>query len=213
MKTIIDKTIELALCSDALMNCEPIGQDSDSSLIVLSALGGAGFLVAQNGASYTGNMYSSLKKCGFEDVTADVDLETGDGLKVGDVLLTPKKSTAIYTESGLVNDPTGGKPYSNLPWRYVLRYPHIVQVTEDKKEAVAVADPKPKVTEPTKGTFWGKVVCSTVTLNIRKKPNGTILPYSAPRGSRQLFEDKDYNGWYRLADGTGYCSAKHIKKI
>lgn len=212
MKTIIDKTIELALCSDALMNCEPIGQDGDSSLLVLSALGGAGFLVAQNGASYTGNMYSSLKKCGFEDVTADVDLETGDGLKVGDVLLTPKKSTAIYTESGLVNDPTGGKPYSNLPWRYVLRYPHIVQALEEEpKEADSVSD-RGQIGDKL-GTFWGKVVCSTVTLNIRKKPNGTILPYSAPRGSRQLFEDKDYNGWYRLADGKGYCSAKHIKKI
>lgn len=214
MKTIIDKLIELACSFDLLQNCEPIGQENDSSLLVLSALSGAGFLVAQNGATYTGNMYSSLKKCGFEDISADIDFDTGDGLKVGDILLTPKKLTAIYTGDGeFVCETSIAQPYKNLSWRYALRFPHIVEAKDEEQEEVVASDPEPKAPEPTKGTFWGKVVCSTLTLNIRKKPNGAILLYSAPRGSRQLFEDKDYNGWYKLADGSGYCSAKHIKKI
>lgn len=215
MKTIIDRLIELALSWDELKYCDPIGQDGDSSSLVLTALQAAGVLVAQNGATYTGNMYSSLKKCGFEDISADIDFDTGDGLKVGDILLTPKKLTAIYTGNGeFVFDMTGAQPYSNLSWKYALRFPHIVEAKdEEREEPVVASDPKPKAPEPTKGTFWGKVVCSTLTLNIRKKPNGAILLYSAPRGSRQLFEDKDYNGWYKLADGSGYCSAKHIKKL
>ena len=216
MKTIIDRLIELALSWDELKYCDPIGQDSDSSSLVLTALQAAGVLVAQNGATYTGNMYSSLKKCGFEDITADVDLETGDGLKAGDILLTPKKSTAIYTGNGeFVFDMTGAQPYSNLSWKYTLRFPHIVEAPEEEKtekEPAAASDQGRN--GDTLGTFWGKVVCSTVTLNVRRKPspNASVVHY-APRDTRHLFEDKNYDGWYKFADGSGYCSAKHIKRI
>ena len=218
MKTIIDKLIELALSWDELKYCDPIGQDSDSSSLVLTALQAAGVLVAQNGATYTGNMYSSLKKCGFEDISADIDFDTGDGLKAGDILLTPKKSTAIYTGNGeFVFDMTGAQPYSNLSWKYALRFPHIVEVPEEEKtekEPVVASDPEPEAPVPAKGTFWGKVVCSTVSLNVRRKPSPyASVAHYAPRDTRHLFEDKNYDGWYKFADGSGYCSAKHIKKI
>lgn len=109
--------------------------DYDCSSAMITAWESAGVPVKTNGATYTGNMYSVFKKCGFRDVT-------GSELKRGDVLLTPGKHTALYIGNGqIVNvsinergKATGGKPgdqtgkefcirsYYNYPWKYVLRY-------------------------------------------------------------------------------------------
>lgn len=109
--------------------------DYDCSSAMITAWESAGVPVKTNGATYTGNMYSVFKKCGFKDVT-------GSELKRGDVLLTPGKHTALYIGNGqIVNvsinekgKATGGKPgdqigkefcirsYYNYPWKYVLRY-------------------------------------------------------------------------------------------
>ena len=109
--------------------------DYDCSSAMITAWEYAGVPVKTNGATYTGNMYSVFKKCGFRDVT-------GSELKRGDVLLTPGKHTALYIGNGqIVNvsinekgKTTGGKPgdqtgeefcirsYYNYPWKYVLRY-------------------------------------------------------------------------------------------
>ena len=116
--------------------------DYDCSSAVISAWELAGVPVKTKGATYTGNMYSVFLACGFEDVTAQVELAHGTGLQRGDVLLNHKNHTAIYigggrTAEASINEmgtTTGGKPgdqfgaefllrlYRNYPWDCVLRY-------------------------------------------------------------------------------------------
>ena len=116
--------------------------DYDCSSAVISAWELAGIPVKTKGATYTGNMYSVFRACGFEDVTASVDLVHGSGLQRGDVLLNHKNHTAMYAGGGKtveasINEhgtTTGGKPgdqtgaeflmrlYRNYPWDCVLRY-------------------------------------------------------------------------------------------
>lgn len=115
--------------------------DYDCSGLVISVVQNSGIPVKTNGAGYTGNMYNAFLKSGFKDVTATVNLTTGAGLQRGDILLTPNKHTEIYIgngervgahvaetggKTGKQGDQTGNeisvKRYTNLPWRYVLRY-------------------------------------------------------------------------------------------
>ena len=118
------------------------GPDYDCSSAVISAWELAGVPVKSNGASYTGNMRGIFLRCGFEDVTAAVDLNSGTGLQRGDVLLNIRHHTAIYCGDGMeveasINENgsvTGGRPgdqtgreflmrpYRNYPWDCVLRY-------------------------------------------------------------------------------------------
>lgn len=116
--------------------------DYDCSSAVITAWESAGVPVKTNGATYTGNMYSVFKKCGFSDVTRSVDIKTGKGLVRGDVLLARGKHTCMYIGSGKIvhasinekGSATGGKhgdqtgkefcirTYYNYPWTYVLRF-------------------------------------------------------------------------------------------
>ena len=118
------------------------GPNYDCSSFVISAWQYAGVPVKTSGASYTGDMYFAFIKCGFRDVTNDVNLATGAGLQKGDVLLNKTSHTELYIGSGKVvkasineNGGTrGGKPgdqtgreiyignYYNYPWDCVLRY-------------------------------------------------------------------------------------------
>ncbi len=118
------------------------GPDYDCSSAVISAWELAGVPVRTNGATYTGNMRGVFLRCGFEDVTAGVDLSTGAGLQRGDVLLNIQHHTAMYCGNGMeveasINENggvTGGqpgdqtgreflvRPYRNYPWDCVLRY-------------------------------------------------------------------------------------------
>ena len=118
------------------------GPDYDCSSAVISAWELAGVPVKTNGATYTGNMRGVLLRCGFEDVTAGVDLATGAGLQRGDVLLNILHHTAMYcgngmeveasinenggVTGGMTGDQTGReflvRPYRNYPWNCVLRY-------------------------------------------------------------------------------------------
>ena len=119
--------------------------DYDCSSAVITAWDTAGVPVKFAGASYTGNMLSAFKKCGFDDVTKLVNLKSGTGLLRGDVLLNRRSHTAIYigrgqlvqasinekgtTTGGIPGDQTGKeflvRSYYNYPWDYVLRYPEI----------------------------------------------------------------------------------------
>ena len=119
--------------------------DYDCSSAVITAWETAGVPVRSAGASYTGNMYSAFKKCGFVDVTQSVNLKAGSGLKRGDVLLNRKSHTAMYIGNNQIaqasinekGSATGGAPgdqtgkefairsYYSYPWDYVLRYPEI----------------------------------------------------------------------------------------
>ena len=116
--------------------------DFDCSSAVISAWQAAGVPVKTRGATYTGNMLSVFKSCGFEDVTGTVNLATGAGLKRGDVLLNTAHHTAMYCGNGReveasINErgtAVGGAPgdqtgreflirsYRNFPWNHVLRY-------------------------------------------------------------------------------------------
>ena len=129
------------------------GPDYDCSSAVISAWELAGVPVKTNGATYTGNMRGVFLRCGFEDVTAGVDLATGAGLQRGDVLLNIQHHTAMYCGSGMeveasINENggvTGGmtgdqtgreflvRPYRNYPWDCVLRYTGAEAVSTPEK--------------------------------------------------------------------------------
>lgn len=116
--------------------------DYDCSSAVISAYEKAGVPVKTNGATYTGNMKEVFLRTGFKDVTSEVNLHTGEGLILGDVLLNEVHHTAMYCGNGKeveasINElgtATGGKPgdqtgwefltrsYRNYPWDCVLRY-------------------------------------------------------------------------------------------
>lgn len=118
------------------------GPDYDCSSAVIQAWQNAGVPVKTGGATYTGNMYSVFKACGFEDVTASVDISTDAGLQRGDVLLNHVHHTAMYCGNGKLvqasineygkvtggqtGDQTGRefyiRSYYNYPWNAVLRY-------------------------------------------------------------------------------------------
>ena len=116
--------------------------DYDCTAAVIQAWELAGVPVKLNGATYTGNMRGVFLRCGFEDVTGQIDLATGTGLERGDVLLNIINHTAMYCGNGQeveasINElggTIGGQPgdqtgreflvrtYRNYPWDCVLRY-------------------------------------------------------------------------------------------
>ena len=116
--------------------------DYDCSAAVIQAWELAGVPVKSNGATYTGNMRGIFLRCGFTDVTSQIDLASGSGLQRGDVLLNHQHHTAMYCGAGQeveasINElgtATGGqpgdqtgreflvRPYRNYPWNCVLRY-------------------------------------------------------------------------------------------
>lgn len=119
------------------------GPDYDCSSLLIQAWENAGVPVKTNGATYTGNMYDVFIACGFQDVTSQVNLQTGDGVIRGDVLLNIINHTAMSIGNGRVvqasinefGETTGGQTgdqtgqeiwttgYYNYPWDAVLRYP------------------------------------------------------------------------------------------
>lgn len=120
------------------------GPDYDCSSLVIFCYREAGLPLA---STYTGNMLPDFLSHGFKDVKAEVNIVTGAGLKVGDVLLNVVHHTAIYVGNGQmveatgneIGGVTGGKtgdqtgreitvnPYHDygwgtIGWDYVLRY-------------------------------------------------------------------------------------------
>ena len=115
------------------------GPDYDCSSLVISAYRAAGLPLR---ATYTGNMRADFLANGFRDVTGEVDLATGAGLRRGDVLLNQVHHTALYIGGGRMVEATGNElgsvtggaagdqtgreigisVYYNYPWDCVLRY-------------------------------------------------------------------------------------------
>ena len=103
--------------------------DYDCSSAVISAWQAAGIPVKTKGATYTGNMLSVFKSCGFSDVTRTVNLATGAGLKRGDVLLNVRHHTAMYCGGGReveasINEKgtvTGGRPGDQTSREFLIR--------------------------------------------------------------------------------------------
>lgn len=118
------------------------GPDYDCSSLVNYVVKKAGIPIK---ATYTGNMLDDYLFNGFF-IASDVNKETGEGLQIGDILLTHYNGksghTAIYVGNGKLvhasgnefGGVTGGKTgdqtgneicivdYFNFPWMYVLRY-------------------------------------------------------------------------------------------
>lgn len=114
------------------------GPDYDCGHLVIEAFQQAGILLKSAGATYTGNMRTACLKCGFTDVTAGVNLQTGSGLRRGDILLNYSKHAALCTGMGKLvqarsdmdgraGDSSGREiqvqAYYNYPWNCVLRPP------------------------------------------------------------------------------------------
>lgn len=118
--------------------------DFDCSAAVVQAWENAGVPVKSAGASWTGNIRPIFLDYDFRDVTGEVNLETCEGMKRGDVLLVhnnKRQHVAMYCGNRLeveasineFGDITGGQPgdqtglefliqpYRNI-WQYVLRY-------------------------------------------------------------------------------------------
>lgn len=111
------------------------GPDYDCSSLIISAYENAGVPVKRSGATYTGNMRTVFKNCGFHEVD-------NTQLQPGDVLLNEANHTAMYigngkivqarinekgtTTGGQTGDQTGGEiavtQLYNYPWDCVLRY-------------------------------------------------------------------------------------------
>lgn len=142
----IDKAVEWAV---GIANDDSHGYDQtsrwnpdyDCSSLIIQAWENAGVPVKTKGASYTGNMVSVFKKCGFSDVTSQVNLTTGEGLQKGDVVWKSGHvemcSSSGYLVGAHINEKgttTGGqkgdqtgkeinvRTYYNKPWTTVLRY-------------------------------------------------------------------------------------------
>jgi hypothetical protein len=119
------------------------GPDYDCSSAVIQAWQQAGVPVKTKGATYTGNMRSVFLKCGFTDVTSQVNRSTAAGMLPSDVLLNEVHHTAMFVGDGLeveasINEKGGahgGQPgdqtgreilvrayRNNYPWDCVLRY-------------------------------------------------------------------------------------------
>ncbi len=125
------------------------GSDYDCSSLVITACWKAGFDLGyvSRTTGYTGDMITAFKAAGFRWIPAD---ELGlygnstDGLKRGDILLTPGVHTEVYLGGGYMigakgSEPTSSFPdrsdepgdqggeicvtsYRNYPWSGVLRY-------------------------------------------------------------------------------------------
>ena len=137
--------------------------DYDCSAAVISAYELAGVPVKTGGATYTGNMRGVFLRCGFADVPRDVDLNTGRGLRRGDVLLNYQHHTAVYCGDGReveasINElgtVTGGqpgdqtgrefliRPYRNYPWDAVLRYTGAEDAGDELPTPAATEAPRP----------------------------------------------------------------------
>lgn len=113
------------------------GPDYDCSSFVISAFEQSGLKLKENGASFTGDMEESFKKCGF----SSFKFTDEKSLKRGDVLLNTVHHTAIYLGNGKLvqassneyGGATGGKTgdqtgkeiwirdFYDYPWDIVLR--------------------------------------------------------------------------------------------
>lgn len=121
--------------------------DYDCSSAVITAWELAGVPVKTCGATTTWTMLPIFLAMGFEDVIDSVNLDTGEGLIRGDILLNRKDHVAMYCGNGLeveasINEfggITGGQPGDQTGWEFLIRsyrnYPwdHVLRYTKDEE--------------------------------------------------------------------------------
>lgn len=194
MGKIIDEAVRIAISianNDGKHGYDQINRygteedgDFDCSSLVIYCFDKAGIPVKKAGATYTGNMLSAFKKCGFIEVPLK-------DRKKGDVLLNKKYHTALCIDHdtivnasiGETGKATGNKkgdqtgkeisvrPYYDYSkgWDVVLRYPE----ADDVKEPV-----KPQQTENTVYT----VVAGDTLTKIAKKYGVSIDDIASVNG-------------------------------
>lgn len=208
------------------------GPDYDCSALLITAWQQAGVGVKAAGATYTGNMLQAFLRCGFEDVTAEVNLNTGAGLQRGDVLLNTQHHTAMSIGSGQIvhasinenGRATGGRTgdqtgreicvrsYYKYPkgWNKVLRY---VGFGEEHEKQTAGSQAGGKAVKQYAG-----VVNVSSYLNVRAGA-GTQYPvakisgadFRLPAGMVVSIE-QEQAGWGKLTGVAGWVSLAYIKK-
>ena len=160
--------------------------DYDCSSLVISAYEQAGVPLKSNGATYTGNLRSVALSCGFEDVTKKVNLNTGAGLKKGDILMYHKSGpighTALASGDGRIVHARGQSHGSSAPgdqgseiavtayyrgsWTTVLRYTGVgvVKTATSSAKRYAVTTTLPMIESGDIGKVvevWQKIVGTT----------------------------------------------------
>ena len=203
------------------------GPDYDCSSLMISAWQQAGVPVKTEGATYTGNMTPAFLRCGFEDITAEVNLSTGAGLQRGDVLLNVRHHTAMSIGSGQIvhasinesGRATGGKTgdqtgreicvrsyykYSK-GWDKVLRYVGSRKEADGQKGGTSVKQ-------------YAGVVSVSSYLNVRSGPGtsyGVVriggTDFRLPAGMVVSIE-AEQAGWGKLTGVNGWVSLSYIKK-
>ena len=114
------------------------GPDYDCSSFLIHVWQTVGVPVRDAGASYTGNMKAAFLACGFADVSAFVNLATGEGCMPGDILLNERNHVAMSLGNGQMvwastsdghpesGDQTGREirtgAFYSFPWDCCLRY-------------------------------------------------------------------------------------------
>lgn len=203
------------------------GPDYDCSSFLISAWQQAGVPVKTAGATYTGNMAPVFLRCGFEDVTAEINLNTGAGLQRGDVLLNARHHTAMSIGGGQIvhasinesGRATGGKSgdqtgreicvrsyykYSK-GWDKVLRYAGSREEADGQKGGTSVKQ-------------YAGVVNVSSYLNVRTGPGTSYgivkiggTDFRLPAGMVVSIE-AEQAGWGKLTGVTGWVSLSYIKK-
>lgn len=141
--TTIEKAVQRAIDiaddnSHGYSQANRWGPDYDCSSFLIHVWQTVGVPVRDAGASYTGNMKAAFLACGFADVSAFVNLATGDGCEAGDILLNERDHVAMSLGNGQMvwASTSGGHPEAGdqtgkeirtgsfyaYPWDCCLRY-------------------------------------------------------------------------------------------
>lgn len=203
------------------------GPDYDCSSLLISAWQQAGVPVKDAGATYTGNMLRAFLRCGFEDVTAEINLSTGAGLQKGDVLLNVRHHTAMSIGGGQIvhasinergkaaggrtGDQTGReicvRSYYKFSkgWDKVLRYVGSREEADGQKGGASVKQ-------------YAGIVSVSSYLNVRTGPGTSYeiikiggTDFRLPAGMVVSIE-AEQAGWGKLTGVTGWVSLSYIKK-
>ena len=196
------------------------GPDYDCSSATIKAWQTAGVPLT---CTYTGDMRSDMISKGFEDVTARVNLSTGEGLARGDVLLNEVHHVAMYCGDGKeveasVNEKggaTGGDPgdqtgkeilirsYRNYPWNCVLRY------TAEPKTLAAVKNATVSVPYARLGCTGAGVTLLQTALNLL---TGAGLVADGEFGAKTDAALKAYQTGKGI-EATGLCGKGTFRRI
>lgn len=228
----IQQTIEKAVTWALQIAQDPVhgydqtrrwGPDYDCSSLMISAWQQAGVKVKDAGATYTGNMLPAFLRCGFEDITAEVNLSTGAGLQRGDVLLNVQHHTAMCIGSGKIvhasinerGGATGGKTGDQTGREICVRSYYKYSKGWDKVLRYVGSGKKEEVTQLKQ---YAGIVKVSSYLNVRLGP-GTRFGTVKLGGQEMRLPpnmvvsiDKETEEWGRLT-GTGYwISLQYLQK-